>query len=223
MALSPNNNQPPAYVPSASAADNVAKRVFPVDTLREMKEEKLLFNKVQYEPDTFFQFGSPGSGAPLRNPNNNQPIAKIGNITENLWRRYADKPDPEAKRREMGRIIDMYAQKNAEGSYYDPVTRSHIKPESYWNDWFGKPGAGAPNIPWNMHKQNLDRMLEPSNKTLNWSKTLANPELKPKSTTPSKDCSCSVYDPYDPNCLKTSTFSKRYRSDHHNRYEIFPQ
>ena len=41
----------------------------------------------------------------------------------------------------------------------DPVKRSHIKPDTYWNDWFGRPGAGAPNRSY--YKQDLDDMLEP--------------------------------------------------------------
>ncbi len=32
-------------------------------------------------------------------------------------------------------------------------------PETHWNDWFGKPGGGAPTQ--SPHKKNLDHMLEP--------------------------------------------------------------
>ena len=62
----------------------------------------------------------------------------------------------EIKKREIHSLIDNYTQKKPnifDSTYspntnlnsnvaravarYDPKTRSHIKPENYWNDWFG--------------------------------------------------------------------------------------
>ena len=74
---------------------------------------------------------------------------------------------------------------------YD-VNQGIVKRNNYWNDWFGRPGAGAPN--WDTRKQNLDLMLEP----------------RIFSTSRS---SLTSYDP----TISLAT-PRRMRSDHHNRY-----
>lgn len=102
----------------------------------------------------------------MRNPDNNNLVSRLPNINENLWKRYTKEvnaPPPEnmeIKKREIHNLIDNYTQQKPnifDSTYnpnnignpnqkpvgrYDPKTRSHIKPENYWNDWFGKPGAG---------------------------------------------------------------------------------
>jgi hypothetical protein len=70
--------------------------------------------------------------------------------------------------------------------------------ETYWNDWFGRPGAGAPNRSY--YKNNIDVLLEPNST--------------------SKNLSHEPIQPYDPS---HSLLRKKYRSDHHNRYEITPR
>ena len=61
----------------------------------------------------------------------------------------------EIKKKEIHNLIDNYTQKkpnifdstyspntnpnqNAVSGRFDPKNRSHIKPEHYWNDWWGK-------------------------------------------------------------------------------------
>lgn len=244
-----NEAWPTATSYYGNSQDPVAKRQFAVDTLRVNKEKKLLFNKVDYEPDTFFQFGAPGAGAPLRNPQNNEPVSRLPNINENLWKRYANESPTQqqseqmrAKKQEMLRMIDDFSNRNGQTRYYDPVTRTHIKPENYWNDWFGRPGGGAPNIPWNMHKQNLNKMLEPraqqmaqQNSTSNIFPPLPyNPAHLARGAGQDLKRSQSIndnryYDPSDPNCLKFNSNQtmfganhRPFRSNHHNNYEVHP-
>lgn len=84
----------------------------------------------------------------------------------------------EIKKREMFDLIDNFSKPNAanfekQSKTYNSHTsneniESYKKPqhkgENYWNDWFGRPGAGAPS--WTNYKQNLDKMLEPTSKEI---------------------------------------------------------
>lgn len=164
-----------------------------------------------------------GSGAPLRNQNN-EPVSRLPKIQYNLWQRYSDdkqtngggppgspSKDPsfvqqDLKKQEVLNMIEAFANNKSPTASassmamsnqaaflpqkrsrhpehrYDPITRDHIRPETYWNDWyqhlskkltplkiilykylklkrFGRPGAGAPNMM--AHKKNLSEMLEP--------------------------------------------------------------
>ncbi len=101
------------------------------------------------------------------------------------------------------RILNYFRQKYEQIQLrLDPVKRSHIKPDTYWNDWFGRPGAGAPNRSY--YKQDLDDMLEPK---FNQKFLLAPPSIE-------------QLEPYNPS---SSLIRKKYRSDHHNRYELTPR
>jgi hypothetical protein len=197
--------------------------MFHVDSLNVNKEKKTFFNKVE-ETDEYFPFGSPGGGAPLRNSNNDL-VSKLPNINENLWSRYAKNEQNDInhlqKKQEIHQLIDSYVQpapsmfqmtnnqsdqivqeRRLRYQHLDPHSRSHIKPDSYWNDWFGRPGAGAPNQYY--HKQNLSEMLEPRRKI-------------------ALHKSIDRYEPYIPTIneyASNPTSPRRFKSNHHNRYEI---
>lgn len=84
----------------------------------------------------------------------------------------------EIKKREMFDLIDDISRPkmtnyNQENSFQiKQVPRENevnnrkqqVRSDIYWNDWFGRPGAGAPS--WTTYKQNLDKMLEPSSTKL---------------------------------------------------------
>jgi hypothetical protein len=167
MPQNPDTFRIKSNTPTINSGDDLTKRVALVDTLHPNKEKKLLFDKVELQEE-YYPFGAPGAGAPLRNPETNNLVSRLPNINENLWQRYTKEvnaPPPENmefKKREIHNLIDNYTQKkpNIHDSTYnpdynqipntnqnmvgrfDPKTRSHIRPENYWNDWFGKPGAG---------------------------------------------------------------------------------
>lgn len=158
-------------------------------------------------------------------------MSRLPNINENLWSRYASEKEGsqvsnvENKKKEILSFIDTYSTKSFSQEFesnsfnsqhssssrnsknteirYDPKARSHIRPESYWNDWFGRPGAGAPNF--NAQKKNLDDMLEPRR---------------------TKVPNVYRHEPYNPSIIGEQTpkfLTKKYKSDHHNSYEITPR
>lgn len=64
---SPTPRSPEAYQKRNSSVNNynypeddVAKRVFHIDTLHVNKEKKLLFNKIDTDDSNYFPFGTPG-------------------------------------------------------------------------------------------------------------------------------------------------------------------
>lgn len=161
--------------------------------------------------------------------------AKLPNLNENLWKRYVKEENGnndnstnnlESRKKEIHELIDTFTQvktfapngqanspiineKRAQyGVQFDPKTRSHIQPETYWNDWFGRPGAGAPNG--GLNKQNLEEMLEPRK-----SRDLMNTIHRYEPYTPTGTQYNSAQ--YTPNGIK------KFRSDHHNRYELTPR
>ncbi|RNA27522.1 hypothetical protein BpHYR1_046655 [Brachionus plicatilis] len=80
----------------------------------------------------------------------------------------------EVKKKEMFNLIDNISKPNMAIQEFSiqnnqtPVQANYTnkqpldRGENYWNDWFGRPGAGAPS--WTTYKQNLDKMLEPTSK-----------------------------------------------------------
>lgn len=206
--------------PVTQSNEDISKRISSVDNIALNKERKNLFNQIETQDAEYYPFGTPGGGAPLRNSKNDL-VSRLPNINENLWIRNPQ-VTLENKKQEIHSIIDKYTQKKQnevavfDGSgdpffaqrrhryaqiqvKLDPVKRSHIRPESYWNDWFGRPGAGAPNRSY--YKQNLDEMLEPQFQN--------------------KRPSIDSIEPYNPST--SSLIQKRLRSDHHNRYELTPR
>ena len=152
-----------------------------------------------------------GAGAPIKNENNDV-VSKLPSINEGLWQKLPDKNSPntmnttnaENKKIEMHELIDKFTRKktdlfnnvyNEKGLATNSNQKQVVKGEHYWNDWFGRPGGGAPN-PY-LQKQNLDDMLEPrKNKfTLSSIENLAS---------------------YDPSSMATP---RKPRSNHHNNYE----
>ncbi len=70
-------------------------------------------------------------------------------------------------------------------------------------------GNGAPR--WQLNKQNLDQLLEPKN---------------PLFQTPRHrnfNSSIDTYTSYNPSVNTSMTSPRRFRSDHHNRYELNPR
>lgn len=113
-----------------------------------------------------------------------------------------DRPQiTEIKKREMFDLIDniskpqmtnfnqknLFQKKQVQRVNNGNNKKQQVRGDIYWNDWFGRPGAGAPT--WTTYKQNLDKMLEPSSKDLlnsqpNFSKVYSlnnNSPRKPKS------------------------------------------
>lgn len=106
-------------------------------------------------------FINKGNGAPLRN-SNNETVARLPNINDNLWNRYAAEKegnnnkdvDMESKKQEIHSLIDSYSQRSFRMNQNDPLLnerrnrygnldpriRQHSRPEGYWNDWWGRPG-----------------------------------------------------------------------------------
>jgi hypothetical protein len=70
-------------------------------------------------------------------------------------------------------------------------------------------GNGAPR--WNYNKQNLSEMLEPRNPLFQ------NP--RPRNFNSSID----MYTSYNPTSLSGNMSPRRFRSDHHNHYELNPR
>lgn len=75
--------------------------------------------------------------------------------------------------------------------YYRLDNDSYLS-QTHWNDWFGKPGGGAPSF--SAHKKNLDHMLEP-----------------PRSKNHEYEAFRKNYE---------NLQFRRYDSNHHNFYEI---
>ena len=92
----------------------------------------------------------------------------------------------------------LYNEKGQFVNGKDPRGPPAIRSENYWNDWFGRPGAGAPRH--SAHKQNLDDMLEPrKNKfSLGSIENLAS---------------------YSPSMSSQTATPRKMRSNHHNFYE----
>ena len=132
------------------------------------------------------------------------------------------KRDPEVKKKEIFNLIDTYSQPSFNNSnnnqsqefsnrtyskfasndkpidasnYLSPRGRRNPESETYWNDWFGRPGAGAPM--WTSYKQNLDKMLEPKSNDIFY-----------------------YNQPYVPTIVSQAKSPRRNRSNHHNRYEL---
>jgi hypothetical protein len=144
--------------------EQINKRMFHVDKLQINKEKKLFFDKVENVGD-YFPFGRPGGGAPLKNERN-EIISRLPKIWDNIWQRgeplKKTKPDDNravfhkinVKKREINDYIDLYMSVNNEANQKHLISSQwrsmdSLKPDSkepkYWNDWFGRPGAGAPN------------------------------------------------------------------------------
>ncbi|CAF0822953.1 unnamed protein product [Brachionus calyciflorus] len=121
--------------------------------------------------------------------------------------------DNTAKKKEIFNYIDNYSQPNLDVNHNQNMTirnqrsfnslnsknslqnSNSVEPERYWNDWFGRPGAGAPK--WTAYKQNLDKMLEPnSNDVFYYNK------------------------PYVPTVASQVKSPRKPRSNHHNNYEM---
>jgi hypothetical protein len=197
-----------------------------VDMLHTNRENKLFFDKIEPQGTEYNPYGAPGSGAPLRDENNDV-VYKLPKLEENLWKQQSRQPSPikqqqdiqrsispiDQKRQEIHRLIDSLTAKQQRKqsihndlsysqptlhrttSYYHKPTIVQSTRSHYWNDWFGRPGAGAPN--WDTRKQNLDQLLEPRIITAR---------------------NGHYYDP----TVSLNTSRQRYRSNHHNQYEYSP-
>lgn len=200
-----------------------------VDLLHTNRENKIFFDKIEPQGTEYYPYGAPGSGAPLRDENN-EVVYKLPKLENNLWKPQSRQSSPtkqqhqdleqqqrsispvDQKRQEIHRIIDSLTAKQRKPSIHNEFNYSqptinrtssyYYKPnivqstrQNYWNDWFGRPGAGAPN--WDTRKQNLDQLLEPRIITAR---------------------NGHYYDP----TVSFSTSRQRYRSNHHNQYEYLP-
>jgi len=241
----------PSYseTPLGNSGAEIAKRQLMVDSLHPNREKKWFFDKVEYDGE-YFPYGAPGSGAPLRDPSNNQLISRLPKLEKNLWKKvdhvsekpmyepnlnkttyqsnYSHEQKPaDAKRNEIHKFIDNfsrnpdyptesnvfdnyqlnnnqnYPRKNRSNSNSNLALASrkyepeHKTGSNYWNDWFGKPGGGAPNPA--VRKQNLDEMLEPQ-------RNLFQAQYVPSQ--------------YEPSSSMGSP--RRIRSNHHTMYEPVP-
>ena len=158
-----------------------------VDTLHQGREKKTFFETIDNsQDDSYFPYGAPGGGAPLRN-DDNKIRSKLPHTEENLWK--TNNPAPNVithdlnpppsparvnalrKRDEIHNFIDeitkpkpLYNDFNVhdrDNIYTRPKKVKNVDPNHYWTDWFGRPGGGAPN--YDSRKKNLDYMLEPKN------------------------------------------------------------
>ena len=156
-----------------------------VDTLHQSREKKWFFDTVENGHDeSYFPYGAPGGGAPLRNPENNHIQSKLPHIEENLWKTNNPAPNPithdlnppsptksilNDKRQQIHQFIDEMTKPkiihndfnvNERSNFYTRTKKvKNVDPNHYWNDWFGRPGGGAPS--YDTRKQNLESMLEP--------------------------------------------------------------
>jgi hypothetical protein len=92
--------------------------------------------------------------------------------------------------------LQRLAYKPATPKRFIQLDTDSYKPINYWNDWFGRPGNGAPlHTP---YKQNLNYMLEPKR---------------------------SQYHEYEAfrDTYGDSFEFKRFDSNHHNKYELNPR
>lgn len=148
-------------------ADPSQRQLF-VDTVqRKGREQNYFFDTVDND-DEYFPFGSSsGAGAPLRDPQTNEVISKLPSIQENLWRNKNPSSNTgtnifgertrsfsrDNKKQEIHRFIDdvtkpdenlIYQNNFDSNNYYTrPKKQKPIhNPNHYWNDWFGRPGAG---------------------------------------------------------------------------------
>lgn len=215
--------------------DSENQKFIHCDVLISGREKKM--RQEMLEDPIWDPFGSPGSGAPLKTQNN-LLVTKLPNVTQNIWERFApvkapnpitnkengylsqspsQEPSPaliEDKKREIHNIIDIFANNRSEkrdlvaGRRTTQKLYDNKKEENYWNDWFGRPGNGAPR--WTFNKQNLDSMLEPKD-------PLFQPP-RPRNFNSSID----TYASYNPTIGSISP-RRPYRSDHHNRYELNPR
>ena len=139
-----------------------------VDTLHQSREKKWFFDTVDNsQDDSYFPYGSPGGGAPLRN-DDNKIQSKLPHIEENLWKTNNPAPNPIShefhhppsptrvnalrKREEIHNFIDeitkpkaMYNDFNVndrDNFYTRPKKAKNTDPNHYWTDWFGRPGGG---------------------------------------------------------------------------------
>lgn len=147
--------------------DEVAKRNISVDQLsRQMQHDKIFFNTVQMTDEEYFPFGRPGCGAPMRN-SNNEVITRLPKIQDVLWDRKPEDREGhnssvfyqvKMRKQEVNDYIDMVAGGNksnerqkkiisSQWRYPEPkrVVEPGVRSRNYVNDWFGRPGAGAPN------------------------------------------------------------------------------
>jgi hypothetical protein len=156
-----------------------------IDTLKQTREKNWFFDTVDKQDESYFPYGAPGNGAPLRNPDTNEIVSKLPHIEERLWKnsRNQQQPSPTKflaqsntdlvlnnKKQEIHNFIDEITRpkqqdfsinEQQQNFYSRPKKVKTGDPNQYWTDWFGKPGNGAPN--WDYRKQKLDYMLEPRN------------------------------------------------------------
>ena len=150
-----------------------------------------LFNS-NSEADIYYPFGSPGGGggAPIRD--GNKITSRLPHVEDHLFKtnnlNESSSPSPKSHR-------------GSDFGFINDTRRSFMNKNSEWNDWFGKPGGGAPTN--DTRKQNLDQMLEPKNFVYS-----------------------QGYAPYDPTYDPAQSLSPRttskFKSNHHNNYEVPP-
>jgi hypothetical protein len=155
-----------------SGLDNdIAKRLLHVDVLRDIKEEKPFFNRVDCDP-VYDPFGMPGSGAPLKTG------AKLPKMQENLWRRYTiegfdNNKDAQSKKQQVLSEIERFSRNNVyrqgDSQVVEKRAKYNLDSQYYWNDWWGRPGAGAPSSSY--QRQNIYEMLEPNAPRLSYSQS----------------------------------------------------
>ncbi len=120
-------------------------------------------------------------------------------------------PNAPSSSRSISETISAFNSRKATQSCYD-LERLAYKPQApkrfiqlenesynpihYWNDWFGRPGNGAPLQ--NPYKQNLSYLLEPKRSRFHDYETF-------------RDMYGDSYE------------FKRFGSNHHNHYELDPQ
>ena len=153
------------------------------------ESNKSLFNS-NSEADIYYPFGAPGGGAPIRD--GNKITSRLPHVEEHLFKlnNNIDSPSPTKSLR------------GSDFGFINDTRRSFMNnnKKQDWNDWFGKPGGGAPIN--DTRKQNLDQMLEPRNYVYS-----------------------QGYVPYDPTYDPAQSLSPRskFKSNHHNNYEVPPR